>query len=80
MKQTLKRFISAITTSTIVMSTFTCLPFHSAAAEKWESLPVWDGTSDAAWYAAGSAELHIDTPEELAGLSSLSAMGITFAG
>jgi hypothetical protein len=80
MKQTLKRFISAITTSTIVMSTFTCLPFHSAAAEKWESLPVWDGTSDAAWYAAGSTELHIDTPEELAGLSSLSAMGITFAG
>ena len=56
------------------------LPLTTSAAEAWESLPVWDGTADAAWYAADSTELHIDTPEELAGLSKLSEMGITFAG
>ena len=80
MKRTWNIIHTILTAGAFLFSMTAALPLTTSAAEAWESLPVWDGTADAAWYAADSTELHINTPEELAGLSKLSEMGITFAG
>ena len=43
-----------------------------------EEIHIWDGTSDISWYDEDDTEFHINTPEEFAGIATLSSKGNTF--
>lgn len=43
-----------------------------------EEIHIWDGTDDTSWYDESDSEFHIYTPEEFAGIATLSAKGKNF--
>lgn len=44
------------------------------------SADTWDGTADTSWYDSGESTFVLTTAEQMAGLSKLSADGVTFEG
>ena len=63
----------------ILMMLSSCFSIYTFAEETEKlSIQTWDGSIDSSWYDEEEQDFHLHTPAELAGISQLSQMGITF--